>query len=90
MKYNVHIYAVVRIKYVNVEAGTMEDAIKNALDMADLERDWRTASPDYAEFADDVTGYLVDEVGDDEFEHTVAFDQNMIPYKPEEVSGHKR
>ena len=59
MLYDVHIYAVVRVKVPNVEAESHLDAINKAETVTDL----HALLPNYAE---EINGYLVDEHGDEE------------------------
>ena len=83
--YNVHIYAVVRIKVMGVEASGMEQATEKAENYADLYRlfnrnhchngdDAECNLPDmhieHCEFAEDIVDFLVDEQGDTEFTHS--------------------
>ena len=78
MQYRVHIYAVVRIPVV-VEADSQQDAIAKALPKADLyELDTTLADCD-GEYADQVTGYLVDEVGDEEYFNPIWYDSDGHP-----------
>lgn len=71
MKHHVHIYAVVRVKVIDVEAGDRKDAIGVAEDMVagDIHEliNWHHPR-EYIEsitFAEGIDGYLVDEIGDD-------------------------
>lgn len=60
MKYNVHVYHVVRTKVPDIEASSHEEAMKKA--------DELFANSGYeTESAEEVAGYLVDEQGDGEF-----------------------
>ena len=83
--YNVHIYAVVRIKVMGVEASGMEQATEKAENYADLHRlfnrnhchngdEVECNLPDmhieHCEFAEDIVDFLVDEQGDTEFTHS--------------------
>ena len=70
MKYNVHIYAVVRLKVEGIEADTHRDAIRSALASVDLDREFQGERTEYAE---DITSYVVDEVGDENYEHTRTY-----------------
>ena len=67
--HNVHIYAIVRVKVSNVEAENHAEAIKKAEDMIDLNGLFNRGSDQ--EFADDIDCFLVDEVGDEEFNVSV-------------------
>jgi hypothetical protein len=59
MLYDVHMYPVVRITVKGVEAESQLDAIRKANANIDLYQ-----AVCEAEYAEDVTGYLVDEHGD--------------------------
>ena len=87
-KYNVHLYAEVRVKVVSVEADSMEEAIDKAEGFADPNRYFgrnhcRNAGMDcdiadmhleYSEFAEGCS-YVVDVQGDDDYEQTQYFNQ---------------
>ena len=73
MKYNVHLYAVVRVKVPDVEAESQKEAIEKAEAQVDLYStfDWEglpinggIVAFDYAE---EIAYYLVDEHGDEEY-----------------------
>lgn len=75
MRYRVHVYMTVRVPFDDIEAESQQAAIKivqeraatecmTLRDMADLE----------AEPADEITGFLVDEEGDDEYERSGSYD----------------
>lgn len=86
MKYDVHIYASVRVKVYGVEAATQAEAIEKACSLADGDflgmfpdctpeeensvPDGTVASGGYAE---DITGFLVDQCGDEEYEHSRSY-----------------
>jgi len=85
MKYNVHQYAVIRIKVSNITA----ESQREAMDKADEEISPHLLSlgcldeaVDFAPFiehiepAEEVVGYLVDEVGDEEYEKTTLYGAN--------------
>ena len=80
MKYEVHIYAIVRVKVVDVEAESQQEAIRNAEARCDLyalfQQNDREPNTEYAE---DIDGFLVDEVGDEEHEHSRWYDKHAIP-----------
>ncbi len=71
MKYRVHIYPIVRMA-VEVEAENQLEALKKA-DETDLSL-WADARR--IEFADDIDGYLVDEVGDEGFANSRWYDKH--------------
>ncbi len=60
-KYNVHIYAIVRVAIEGVEADSPEAAAK----IADERTDLHLACPSIGEYAESVDGYMVDELGED-------------------------
>jgi len=68
VKYDVHLFPIVRVKVHGVEAGSQEEAIKKAEDSTDF-NDLFNKAPDI-EYAEEVAYYLVDEVGDEEYERT--------------------
>ena len=80
MQYNVHVCAVVRIKINRVEADNMCQAIERAEDEANLASLFPHHIVDggrlETEYAEDVTSYLVDVVGDEEYSRTTLFDAN--------------
>ena len=67
MKYNVTLYPVVRVRFDNVEAETMEKAI----DIAENEMVQRQQL--CGEYADEMHYALVDVVGDEEYDQTKWF-----------------
>jgi hypothetical protein len=67
-KYDVHVYATFRVKVSGVEAPDAVAACRSTLEL-NLNR---YASPDL-EFADEVTGYLVDHENDPEHTLSQAF-----------------
>ncbi|MBZ5499059.1 MAG: hypothetical protein LAP85_21890 [Acidobacteriia bacterium] len=70
MRYNVHIFAVVRVKVPDVEAVSHQDAIKKAVESTDLNEVFDRVSPvpgvEHTEYGEEISHYLVDEVGDEE------------------------
>jgi len=94
MRYNVHVYAVVRIK-VAVHANDHQEAMEAADDIlarnADLLQ-WYKVPPEleasiqapmilHCESAEETVGYLVDEDGDDEHENSRFYDEERRPVK---------
>ena len=67
MKYNVHIFAVVRISVPSVEADSQEDACRKAVANTNLYDAVKWADTEYAE---DVIEYSVDVEGDMEYQHS--------------------
>jgi len=76
MMYNVFYYMTFHTKIENIEADSMEEAVKKGLDEA-----WVAAhdSTYYEfEFAEECTGALVDLQGDDNYLQSTAFSQKEI------------
>ena len=71
MKYNVIVYAVARVKVMDVDAESQTEAIDKALKSINLYRllDNQNPAPNvaYIEFGDEIVSYLVDEQGDEEY-----------------------
>lgn len=84
MKYNVHIYTLVRVKVANVEADSQQDAIVQAekfLDKDIFKKEFpvETGVPyvEHIESAEKMADdYLVDEVGDESFAKTKCWKFN--------------
>lgn len=91
MKYNVHVFAVVRVKVNNVEAKDHTEAMDKAFEemWADHERftadrEWRVQDEmgiSYIELAEDepATHYLVDEQGDEQYENSAWYNSRRLP-----------
>ena len=81
MEYRVHIYAVVRIPTI-VQAKSQLEAIMIA-EQIDIHRitDGFVGYEvcDHIEWAEEITGFLVDEVGDEEYEKSKYYDISEIP-----------
>ena len=78
--YNVHLYITLRVKVPNLEANSQLEAIEEAekkicplLNNGVLDL---TFYPCNTEYADEITGYLVDEVGDEEYLQSEWYDGN--------------
>ncbi len=71
-RYTVHLYATVRITYGELEAPSYEAAAR----MADELFDW-DQHRNRAEFADEITEYLVDRAGDVDYSHSRRFDADF-------------
>ncbi len=80
MKYRVHVYAVVRVP-IEVEAESQAEAIAKA-DEVNLHAEVRSAE---AEYAEQVTGYLVDEIGDEGYTNTRSYDAHGQLERPKET-----
>ena len=74
MKYNVHVYVTVRVRVLDVEATSQEEAIKRVRDHVNLNdlmnRSHPLSNVEDVAFVDEITGYLVDEQGDEEHERS--------------------
>ncbi len=79
MKYNVSIFAIVRVKVVDVEADNQKGAIEEAEKSIDLYSMFVRIGDDkveYVEYADDIDGFVVDEVGDEEYAKSGHYDKH--------------
>ena len=66
--YDVHVYAVVRVKVPDVAATSQQEACLNAMNSLDLDTVFparKLPGGLVSEYADDITGFLVDEHGDE-------------------------
>ena len=72
MKYKVHVYAVARVP-LEVEAESQLNAIKKANDY-----DWNSVNFGSGEFSEEITGFLVDEEGDEDFGQSTLYDWNEL------------
>lgn len=91
MRYDVHIFAIVRVKIPNVNAESPTDAISKAERNIDLYRlfdsrnqeshvsESEASQTEYADGLDKQLAYLVDQVGDIGFTHSRRFDANREP-----------
>lgn len=70
LRYDVHIFATVRVKVPDVEAETQEEAIKKAKESVDFESLLSNIGGYETESADEIGYYLVDEAGDKEHNNT--------------------
>lgn len=84
MKYDVHVYATVRVKVPGVEAPDQIEAIRRAEASLDLHEVLDGGSGAKAlqsdlevEHAEEIIGYLVDEEGDEEFERSQGYDYDL-------------
>jgi hypothetical protein len=88
MKYQVHIYATVRVKTEPIEANSQLEAMQKA-DELNLHEIFdraitRKFDPEieHIEYAEEITGYMVDNVGDEEFAGSRFYDANKEPESP--------
>jgi len=83
VRYNVHIFAVVRVSVPGIEADSQEDACRKAVEDTDLYEAVKWADTEYAE---DITEYLVDVEGDTEYQHSRWYkDKNIFKDEGEDV-----
>jgi len=75
LKYDVIIYGTCWTKVVGVEAASQEEAIQKAEDSVNLEE--LLSGPD-CRFAEEVTGYLVDEQGDTNYDNSRQYGPNHL------------
>lgn len=97
MKYDLHIYAVVRVRVDGIEAHSQQEVIRKAYTInleriinrynnthADL-RDFHTYplpnNVAYVEFGDEIQGFLVDEAGDADYSNSTVYDRSGAPLK---------
>ena len=94
MKYDVHLYATVRVKVSGIEADSMVEAIVQATKIG-LDLTFPTTNHPtfeghrvYSEYADEVTYYLVDESDDEDHENSKWFNEKMR--EEPEIWNHRR
>lgn len=80
MKYNVHLFAIVRVKVPPIEAPDHRTAMEQAEAATDLYSlfDRRAGDPEM-EFAEAIEGLLVDEEGDEYYERSRYYDGAYRP-----------
>ena len=85
-KYEVHVYAVVRLTVAEVEATDMQDAIVGAMKVVDYNVLTRQFGSDHpgepwvraTAYADELVGFTVDVVGDDSYSQTTHFQADGV------------
>lgn len=85
-RYNVHLFAVVRIKVPNVEAASMIEANQKAYDLVGdhlfdyFSNDTPRGLPgvEHVEYAEELSHCLTDIVGDDEYEQSRWFKNDLV------------
>ena len=75
MRYDVHIFTVVRVKVVGVEAGSHEEAMQKADDQVDFNRLFSRIPG--VEWAEEHSHALVDDHGDTEYENSRWYDADL-------------
>lgn len=81
MNYNVHIFAIVRVRRTEIEADSQEEAIKKAEETTDLNKIFPYHEHDgiATEYADDIDCFHVDEENDPEFKNSTWYDKHGVP-----------
>lgn len=74
-KHTVHVFATVRCTFNNVEADSQEDAIRKVTEVDNMDEHLSTADDAYV--FDNVQYCLVDNEGDEEFEHSRWYDADL-------------
>ena len=88
--YDVHIYATARIKVAGVEADSQPDAIREALDLVEItpllrcgDQIAKRHGAVEVDDAEEITGFLVDEVGDEDFRNSRSYGPDGVtPERP--------
>lgn len=75
--YTVHCYATVRVKLAGIPADNPHDAARRASELFDWDRHWSEA-----EFTDEITAFVVDVEGDEDFNRTKRFGGDLQEWKP--------
>jgi hypothetical protein len=84
MKYNVHMYAVVRVRVNDVEADSPVEAIRKAEDSVNWYDRFDRVDQ---EFAEEFAYHLVDVVGDEEYEQSQWFKWENGEYVADKLQG---
>ena len=75
-RFDVHLFPVVRLQVSGVEAGSPQAAIEKALEQTDLHS--RFAGDD-GEYAEELSHFLVDAAGDEQYEQSRWFYSKQTP-----------
>ena len=75
-RFNVHLYPVVRLVVSGVEAASHQDAVEKAIEQTDLCTRFASADGEYAE---EISHFLVDVVGDDDYAQSWWFYSRQSP-----------
>ena len=89
MKYNVHIFTVVRVKVSNIEALSQREAMFHAENQIHFHDLFKKDNPEI-EWAEEHSHALVDEVGDEEYEKSKWYGPDLktpkkFPDRPKET-----
>ena len=75
MKYLVHLFPVVKLPGWVIEAGNHQRAIEQAQRIWDTAKDKQRQIEDFGQYADEISCFLVDEIGDEEHENSRYYDE---------------
>ena len=82
-KYNVHLFATVRVKVKDVEAESQSEAVREAQENVDLyhvfDGQVYNNPVESVEWTEEITEVLVDEVGDVEYSRSAWYNPNGTP-----------
>ncbi|MBI4446888.1 MAG: hypothetical protein HY645_13405 [Acidobacteria bacterium] len=84
-KYDVHLYAVVRLKIPDIGAETQQEAMKKADELIAphlydlLYAEKPIPIVECTEYAEEIDGYLVDEIGDEEYLKSTFYNKRKEP-----------
>ena len=77
MKYNVHIFTVVRVKVTDVEAESQAEAMKKAEEQIDFNAMFKDITNVETEWGEEHSHVLVDEVNDEEYENSKWYNGDL-------------
>lgn len=78
-QFNVHLFAVVRIKFSDVSAISPHEAVRTAIDQFGSSEFPKSFDGESTEFADEFSHFLVDHVGDAAFEQSCFLTSRQEP-----------
>ena len=82
MKYDVHVYVLVRVKVLDIDAKSQEEAIRRVHDHVNLSdllnRSYPLSNVERVEFNDEIAGYVVDKQGDEEHERSRFYEAGIV------------
>ena len=88
-KYNVHVYTVVRVKCLDIEAEDMPGAIQKAVEGVNFDNIFNrygyhlsSVQVEYTAWADEHQAFLVDVVGDEEYKLSQVFKASEVEEAP--------
>ena len=75
--YNVHMFTVVRVKVVNVEAENHIEAMEKVDKQVDFNSMFRDVARNETEWGEEHSHVLIDEVGDDQYEKSTWYNGDL-------------